>query len=264
MQELTVLKVGGSVITKKDSQEPEVDWSNLRRIASEIAEWYFPEKRLVLVHGAGSYGHGIVKKTGIHKGIKTEEQKNAFAETQRLQNELNAIVCKELIKKGVPAFPVQASASAVMNTGKLEKMNHEVVEGLVNAGIVPVLYGVPAYDKKQICSILSGDVIAPYLAEKLGAKLMIHGTNVNGVYSSDPRKNPNSEQIPEISPENWEEILNKLGGSSDTDVTGGMRGKVSEAYSLARKGIKSVITDVTVPGNLLRALNGEDVGTIIR
>ncbi len=264
MGELIIVKLGGSVITKKDSETPEVNKETLDRLAGELGEWYSPEKRLVIIHGAGSYGHVIVRKTGIHEGVKNFEQRLAFAETQRLQNELDVIVCKSMIKEGIPAFPVQASATAVMNKGKLEKMDYEVVKGLVNAGIVPVLYGVPAYDTTRVCSILSGDVIAPYLAVRLGAKMMIHGTNVNGVYTKDPRKHEDAEHIPEVSPENWEKVREALGGSADTDVTGGMRGKVEEAYELARKGVMSRIVDITVPGMLLKALNGERVGTLIR
>ncbi len=66
------------------------------------------------------------------------------------------------------------------------------LEKLVEIGMVPVLYGVPAYDEKQKCSILSGDEIAPYLAVKLNAERIIHAGNVDGVFTSDPNKNPDA------------------------------------------------------------------------
>ncbi len=264
MQELMIVKLGGSAITRKSSEKPEVNHDTLNRLAKEMGKWYSPEKKVIIIHGAGSYGHVIVKKTGIHKGVENPEQRKAFAETQRLQNELDTIVCKALINEGVPAFPLQASSTAVMERGRLKKMDCEVIKGLVNNGIVPVLYGVPAYDTVQVCSILSGDVIAPYLALELGAKMVIHGTNVNGVYTGDPKKDPDAKQIPEINQENWGQVKNALGLSADTDVTGGMKGKVEEAYELARKGVKSRIIDITTPDNLFRALNGESIGTLIR
>lgn len=154
---LVILKLGGSVITDKSSKKPKVNYKNLRRIAKEIKKAHNPEKtRLILIHGAGSYGHQIVKKTGIHKGIKNRSQLIAFAETQRLQNELNSIVTKALIKEGLPAIPCQASSHAVMKSGKLMKMETEAIKGLLNIGMIPVLYGVPAYDQKQKCSIGNG------------------------------------------------------------------------------------------------------------
>lgn len=263
MKDLIILKVGGSVITDKFSKVPKVNQENLKRISREIASTYLKERMpLIFVHGVGSYGHVIVNKTGIDKGIKNEEQLKAFAETQRLQNELNCIVTKQLIEDKIPAIPCQASMSAVMDSGRLIHMDTSAIEELVNIGMVPVLYGVPAYDKTQKCSILSGDQIAPYLAVKLNAKKIIHGTNVDGVFTSDPNKNSNATLIPEINSKNINKVKEWLTGSTTTDVTGGMFGKVSE---LLKIGIESQIINALVNGNISKALAGEKVkGTIIR
>jgi len=262
MKDLIILKIGGSVITDKFSKTPKVSPENLKRISEEIASVYDKESiSLIIIHGAGSYGHVIVNKTGIDKGIKTEEQLKAFAETQRLQNELNSIVTKYLIDAGLPAIPCQASAFAVMESGRLVNMDKSAIEGLLNIGMIPVLYGVPAYDKAQKCSILSGDQIAPYLAVKLNAKKIIHATNVDGVFTSDPNKNPDAKLIPEINSKNIDQVKKWLAGSTATDVTGGMFRKVSELLEI---GIESQIINALVSGNIVRALKEERIGTIIR
>ncbi len=259
---ITILKVGGSVITEKFSETPKVNSENLRRIAKEISSAWNRDEALIIVHGVGSYGHVIVKRTGIDKGIRTREQLSDFAETQMLQNELDCIVTKCLIGEGVPAFPFQASASAVMNSGKLVKMCAATAGRLADMGMVPVLYGVPAYDKEQKCSILSGDEIAPYLAVKLGARRIIHATNVDGVFTSDPNKNPDAKLIREISSANIDQVKAGLSGSTATDVTGGMSKKISELLGI---GIESQIVNALTPGNVTKALKGEEVlGTIIR
>lgn len=264
-KDLIILKIGGSVITDKKSETPKVDFNNLNRITKEISEAYVPEKfNLILIHGAGSYGHPHTKKTGIDKGVKTAEQVLAFAETQRLQNELNCIVTKSLIENGVPAIPCQASAHAIMHSSKLIKMDIDAVKGFLDVGLVPVLYGVPAYDVKQGCSILSGDQIAPFLAKSLGAKKIIHGTNVDGIFTADPNKDKNAKLIPEITEENFEEVKKWLSGSANVDVTGGMLGKVTEILEVAKLGIESQIVNALVIGNIKRALQGEIIGTIIR
>jgi len=251
------------VITDKHSESPKVDFSNLNRLADEIAR--ARPDRLIFMHGAGSYGHVIVKKTGIGFGIKTKEQVLAFAETQRLQNELNSIVCKVLIEKGVPAIPCQASASAVMNKGRLVSMDTEAIKGMLETGLVPVLYGVPAYDMDQKCSILSADQIAPYLALKLGAKRIIHGTNVDGVFTGDPNKNPKAELIPEITSKNFDQIRQWLTGSTAIDVTGGMFGKVKECMDVAKDGVESFLVNALKQDYVRKALSGERViGTVIR
>jgi len=260
---LTILKLGGSVITDKHSETPKVDFSNLNRLADEIAK--ARPDRLIFMHGAGSYGHALAKKSGIWEGIKTKEQVLAFAEIQRLQNELDSIVCKALIDRGVPAIPCQASAHAVMDRGRLVKLESEAIAGMLDVGLVPVLYGVPAYDKNQKCSVLSADQIAPYLALKLGAKKIIHGTNVDGVFTGDPNKNPSAKLIPEITSNNFEEVRKWLTGSSAIDVTGGMFGKVSECMDAAKRGVESLLVNALKPGNVRKALAGERViGTVIK
>jgi len=261
--QLIILKIGGSVITDKHSDIPKVDFSNLNRLADEIAEAR-PEQ-LIFMHGAGSYDHIIVKKTGIGSGIKNKEQVLAFAETQRLQNELNSIVCKALIDRGVPAIPCQASSMAVMDKGRLVKMDTDAITGMLETGLVPVLYGVPAYDRDQKCSILSADQIAPYLALRLGAKKIIHGTNVDGVFTGDPNKNPDAKLIPEITTRNFDEVRKWLTGSTAIDVTGGMFGKVKECMDVAKDGVESFLVNALKPDYVRKALSGERViGTVIK
>ena len=223
MKDLIVLKVGGSVITDKKSEKPKANLKNINRIAEEISEAYASGKfDLILVHGAGSYGHQIVKKTGIDKGIKNDEQRVAFAETQRLQNDLNSIVTKALIKNDVPAMPLQASAHAIMRAGRLVKFDLEATRGFLRSGLVPVFYGVPAFDTEQACSILSGDQITPYVAKELYARKIIHGTNVDGIFTADPNKDKSAKLIPLIREENFEKISSWMSGSSAVDVTGGV------------------------------------------
>jgi isopentenyl phosphate kinase len=147
-----------------------------------------------------------------------------------------------------------------MKSGKLAYMDTSTIEGLVNIGMVPVLYGVPAYDETQKCSILSGDEIAPYLAVKLNAKKIIHGTNVDGVFTSDPNKNRDARLIPEINSKNISKVKEWLTGSTATDVTGGMFKKVSELLEI---GIESQIVNALTHGNIAKALSGERFGTII-
>jgi len=262
MKNLIILKIGGSVITDKFSKKPKGNFKNLKRISKEIARVYNSQKMsLILIHGAGSFGHLIVEKTGINKGIKNKKQLKAFAETQRLQNELNSIVTKYLINQNLPAIPCQASQSAIMKSGKLVKMDISAIKDLLKIGMIPVLYGVPAYDVNQKCSILSGDQIISYLARKLKAKKMIHGTNVNGIFTDDPNLNPKAKLIPVIDSKNIRKILKVLKGSVATDVTGGMLGKISEVLKTK---IEVQIVNAQIPGNILKALKGKKVGTIIR
>jgi len=255
------VKLGGSIVTDKASDELRVDEPLVRALAGELAA--ATVRHLVLIHGAGSWGHRIVRSTGIHRGLSGPDSLLAMGETQRLQYELDCRVAALLLKAGLPVMPVQASASAVMAAGKLETMDCEALDRMVEAGLVPLLYGVPAVDREQGCSILSGDQIAPYVAAALGIGLVVHVTDVDGVYDADPRQVPDAHRFDRIDHAGWEAIRDRLSGSSSVDVTGGMAGKVAALLDAARDGLDSRIVDGRIPGRLTAALAGEPVGTLV-
>lgn len=257
-----VVKLGGSVITDKRGDRPRIRRKVLDRLASELAEIPRGELRAV-VHGAGSFGHGPVFRAGIHKGARTQSQRLAWAEIQVLQNELNAAVCRALQRAGLPATPCQASASAVLDRGRLQHLDDRAIGLLVEAKMLPVLFGVPAVDRSRGCAILSGDVLAPELAVRLGARQLVLGTDVDGVYTADPRQNPEATRFNRITPASWAVVERALTGAAGKDVTGGMRGKVAELLALVGNGISARIVDIRIPGRLLEAVRGKGVGTLI-
>ena len=60
---MIILKIGGSILTNKDSIESEVDSESLKRIALEIKSSLDNSfKELIIVHGAGSFGHPMQLK----------------------------------------------------------------------------------------------------------------------------------------------------------------------------------------------------------
>ena len=256
-----IIKLGGSVITDRTSEIPKINHANLSRLATEIAESMKSENfQLVLVHGVGSYGHQIVKRTGIDKGISNEEQKLGMTQTQMQVSELNVLVCRQLQEAGIPAMPCQASAAAVMDKGRISEWDISAVREMLSRGVVPVLYGVPAVDKSMGCSILSGDQIAPYLAKHLKADIIIHGTDVDGIFTADPKKDPAAKLIPEINRKNLADVLKMVSGSTAVDVSGGMAGKLKELVEL---GIPSRILNAAKAGQVFAALNGESIGTLV-
>lgn len=258
---LRILKIGGSVITDRRREHPTLLRSRLNRISAEIAEAFLSEGfRLLIIHGAGSFGHPIVQRTGIDKGLANPFQRAAMAETQRLQTWLNTTVVRHLLNKGLPAFPFQPSASAVMEAGHIKSLDTRALQGLLEQGLIPVLYGVPAFDLHQGCSILSGDQLASHLYACLHAEEVLHGTNVKGVYTTDPFQDPEAEFIEVIDLHGAKELPAGIGGSSVTDVTGGLRKKLEELLAVRAGG---QIFDATVAGNVEKALCGQTVGTRI-
>jgi isopentenyl phosphate kinase (EC 2.7.4.-) len=87
-----------------------------------------------------------------------------------------------------------------------------------------------------------------------------------GVYTADPRINPQAERIARIDRRNIANVLAGAGGSHGVDVTGGMRSKVELMWQLVQTvpGLQVYLIGPK-PGSLKRALLGDDTveGTVI-
>lgn len=260
--DLTIIKIGGSVVTRKDSVVPDLNQKNIDEISRQLQRFIgVGSKRFVVIHGVGSFGHPIVKASGINRGIKTQKQVFNFAQTQKVVNQLNLSIIEAFQKNGIAAMPCQFSDCAVMKRGRIASFSLETIKGAIKLGLVPVGSGVPAYDSVQGCSILSGDQSAPYLAIKLEAKKIIVAGDTAGIYDKDPKQFSQAALIPEINAKNHKSVQNLLGGSLAIDVTGGMKQKYIELLAAAKKGIPSQIIYYK---DLGKALAGEPIGTIIR
>ncbi|MFO7872278.1 MAG: isopentenyl phosphate kinase [Candidatus Undinarchaeales archaeon] len=259
-KELVFIKLGGAAITFKDKKN-EVNFKILEQASKEIAE-LSKDYRIIIGHGSGSFGHPTAKKYGVQKGLDFCGSEG-YVETRKSANALNNIVVEHLISAGVPAVPVQTSACTLLEAGKIKEMCYKPLQMQAESDLVPVIYGDVVFDLEKGCSIASTEMILRYLAEKLSPKRIIIGTDVDGVYTKDP-KQEGSELIKEINESNKDEILEKVSGASTTDVTGGMTHKVEELYSIAEKGAEIRIINILKKNNLKKAVQGEEIGTLIK
>src|SRR5581483_7520112 len=141
-----LVKLGGSVITDKATyRAPRLE--DLSRLAQELRAAPGP---LVVVHGAGSYGHVLAKEFRLAEGRDRDARRDAaFAQVHADVRELSVLVSEALRDAGLPAI------------------THAPVADMLAAGFVPVLSGDGALDASRGWGILSGDVIMAELARAL-------------------------------------------------------------------------------------------------
>ena len=120
---------------------------------------------------------------------------------------------------------------------------------------LPVLFGDIVTDNQWGCSILSGDTVITYLAQKLSAEKVIFLSDVDGLFAQDPKTNPKAELIPTINDENIHNVLSslKVRESKRLDVTGEMYGKVMSIRKNLR-GIEVIIANGLKKYSLSKAL----------
>jgi isopentenyl phosphate kinase len=254
MRGLLIIKLGGSAITDKRrgcvAKRKVID-----EISGEVAK---VKERLILIHGAGSFGHPIVKEYGIHLGFRNRSQLTGYAETKYRLTELTRIILEALRSHKVPAAPFMPSSFMVAENGRLLKVEVEPLERLLELGLVPVLHGDIVADTKMGFSVVSGDQIAAYLAEKMNARMVIFGCDVDGVFTADPKTNRKAELIRVIKLSTVKDVMRSVGGPAAPDVTQGMLGKLKEGLRLVEKGIEVVIMNLTKPEGLTSIVEGRD------
>lgn len=94
------------------------------------------------------------------------------------------------------------------------------------------------------------DSAASLRAIEIEAQAVLKGTRVDGIYSSDPEKDPTATRFSNIS---FKEVYQK--GLQIMDMT---------AFTLCKEnGLPIIVFDMNKPGNLLKIAEGEDVGTLV-
>lgn len=261
---LYILKLGGSVITFKKDNLKKIHAKNMERLALEIAE--AKKKRifsLIIVHGVGPFGHVIAKKFNLINGYKNKKQIEAFSNLGLDLLKLNYGVVNFLIKSGINAVPLQPAAGWMLNNGKIQANNLEIIKKMLELKITPVLYGDILMDTKKGFGILSGDRIVSCLAKKFKADRIIMGTDTDGLFDCDPQINKNAKLLKKVTRKNIKNL--KIGRSTAIDVTGGMKGKIEELLTLADLGIRSEIINISKAGILKKSLlENKNLGTIIK
>ena len=249
--DITVLKIGGSAVTDKSAAAGQAKADEMDRIAKEISSY---SGKLVIVHGAGSFGHVYAKQYGLDQGFHRE----GMLKTHDSVRELNDMVVKTLRCQNIPAIPLNPLSFSMCEDGRVTFLYTAQISEMLKNDLVPVLHGDVCMDTRRGVCILSGDQSLPYVAAALSAKRVGLGSATDGVLDAAGRT------IPQITPSTFDSFKQHIGGSAGTDVTGGMLGKVSEILDLAQKtGIQSCIFNANTPGAVSDYLNGKRIGTVI-
>lgn len=236
---MTVLKLGGSVVTEKDTPET-LDGDAIDRAAEAIAAAGVANgerSELVVVHGGGSFGHHHASRHGVSTTSGSRDA-SALTEIHRAMGDLNEAVVDGLQSRGVDALPVRP-LSVAYRTGSLV-LPTGGVDAMLSEGFVPVLHGDVVVDAGAGGTVLSGDEIVGHLAESLDADRIGLCSTVPGVLDDG------GAVVPEIT--SYDEVSDALGESEATDVTGGMARKVERLLEL---GMPASVFDLDSLGEFL-------------
>lgn len=248
---MIIVKLGGSVITKK-AIPLTINRKAITQLATTLKESRLP---LIIVHGAGSFGHYNAGRFRIDSGGEISNPEG-IATTRESMLRLNLSLTKILQEFGlnIYSFP----PIALYRDGKLEHHANKVIKEIMRINLIPLTYGDVMLGQKGF-RILSGDVIVRDLALLLRPERIIFASDVDGISQKPRKKTPILKELDQG-------MMPKLSFSKvRNDVTGGMENKVLEAMRIAGHGIDVFFTNGLKGDQLMKALRGEkDGGTVIR
>ncbi len=248
---MKLIKLGGSIITdKKEYRRFNAD--TVARLCREIKE---SGQDVIVVHGAGSFGHVIAKKYDLNAGNTNPEKIPAVAQVCYDVRELDSMIVKELNAAGIPAVSVPPGSCFVMEDRKLRIENDEVLRRFVDIGIMPVMFGDVVLDRKLGFAILSGDQIMERLTEIFDIDQVIFVSDIDGLFDDDPKNNPDAKMYTTVDRDVLESVRSNI---SVDDVTGGVHEKMMAMLRMCSDSRECILVNGNEEGRLLSLLKGEE------
>lgn len=253
-----VIKVGTSTLTYPSGHIHIRRMESLVKVLSDLKN---SGREIVLV-SSGAIGVGV-GKLGMDKKPTELRLKQAAAAVG--QCELMHLYDKFFGEYGQVTAQILLTYDNVDN--KYSRQNLENTFGaLLERGIIPI---VNENDSVSTMEIETGenkvfgdnDTLSVIVAELCGADLLILLSDIDGLYDSDPRENPEAKLIPVVRDID-ENTLNMAGGTGSAFGTGGMTTKLSAAHVAGKAGIDMVIMNGAEPHRIYELLRGEPVGTL--
>ncbi len=257
LKPLTILKLGGSVITYKDSSPPKCNVDSLSRIATEIKS---TNNSILIVLGGGSFGHQAAHDFGYGDTNTPRETRLAGIPTIRHNMSLLSLQVEEIMNnEGVKSVVIPPFSFVELKNREIIDFPLEIIKKTIESGITVITHGDVCFDIFLGSSILSGDTIVTHITQELTPTQILLGTNVDGVFSDNPTTNPEAKIIPIINSRNMELALSGAGPSTSTDVTGGMAKKISDLLKVKSSKTEIIIFNLSIPGRLKSLLSGEQI-----
>ena len=249
---MIILKLGGSVITNKTKIK-----TFKNKLMDSLSESIKKSgKQMIIVHGAGSFGHILAKKYELNDGYKNNGQIKGFSETHEMVQSLNTLVLKSLVKYNIPAVSVPTHSIVKLDNHKLVKIDFKLFEDYLERQFIPVTFGDVVLDKKLVFSICSGDLLVEALAKYFKPEKVIFAIDEDGLYTSNPKIDKKAKLIVKTTFKKLEELSTIL--DKHADVTGGMSGKINTIKSISKLGIETVLLNGNKPERLYKILVGKE------
>ena len=249
-----VVKVGTNLLTDENG----INEERIKGICSQLADLKNMGYQVILVSsGAIGMGAKVLKHTNpvVHIPLR-----QAFAAIGNPM--LMSAYQRELDKYNIIAAQVLITKSVLNNRRSYVNLRSSV-STLLALGTIPIFNENDVVSTAEIGNVFGdNDRMSAMVASKIEADLLILLTDIDGIYTSNPKKDKDATLIrciDKITPE----IMSYAKGKGSAFSTGGMKTKLYAAEIAQDGGCATIIASGYEPDVLTRVVGGEEIGTLI-
>ncbi|MBR5136735.1 MAG: glutamate 5-kinase [Clostridia bacterium] len=246
-----VIKLGSSTLTHEGGG---INIRRFHKLCQVVADLMNAGNQVVLV-SSGAIAMGVAK-LGLTKRPEDMPTKQAVAAVG--QCVLMDSYDRTFGEFGRTVAQILLTGADVENSVRLENFNN-TVNRLLEMGVLPIINENDTVETEEI-TVGDNDTLSAIVASAIKADLLVLLSDIDGLYSGDPRKDENAKLIPEVY-ELTPEILSVAGGAGTGRGTGGMQTKLSAAKIVTNAGCDMIIAQGSNPDILYDIVEGQAIGT---
>ena len=254
-----VIKIGSSSLTHPETGE--LNLTKIEKLIRVLSDLRGEGKEVVLV-SSGAIAAGR-QAFGHHKRPDSLAEKQAFAAVgqarlmmvyQKLCSEYNQTAAQVLLTKD----------TMVNDSSRYNAQN--TFDELLRLGAIPIVNENDTVSTSEIPYVDSfgdNDRLSAIVAALIGADLLILLSDIDGLYTDDPNKNPDAEFISVV--DHLDDSIMGMGkGTSSSVGTGGMGTKLSAARIATSSGADMIIANAADVRIIHRIMDGREYGTLFK
>lgn len=248
-----VVKVGTSSITMGGDTPSEDFMDSVARQVAELES----EGREVLLVTSGAVGLGL-KALDAHPKPREVPIKQAAASVGQglLMQKWN----DSMQRYGLNAGQILITMDAYSDRETVLNMNN-TISTLLKYKAIPIFNENDAISVKEIGPVFGdNDTLSAVIASRADADLLIILSDVDGLYDANPRTHPDAKLVRTV--DRIEDVRGMAGGAGSKVGTGGMRTKLNAAKICQDAGCRMIIASSAEPDVILKAVRGEEIGTL--
>ena len=250
-----VIKVGTSSLTHQETGS--TDLITLEKLVRELTDLHNRGKEVILVSsGAIAVGRKTIgmkerpTKLSIKQACASIGQARLMMIYQKLFMEYNQVASQILMTKN----------TLVNGENRLNARN--TFETLLSMGVIPIVNENDTISTYEI-QFGDNDTLSAVVAALTQADLLILLSDIDGLFTDDPNKNPDAKFIDYV--EHVDHHFEQMGKGSASDVgTGGMSTKLKAAKLATSAGADMVIANGADMGVIHQIVDGEQIGTLFK